>query len=64
MTTNEYESNVQTLRKWARAYYHLDEPIATDDEYDRLYHEVMRHEMKNDIENLESPTQFVGWQDD
>jgi len=36
----------------------------TDDEYDRLYHYVMRHEMKNDIVNEKSPTQFVGWKEE
>ena len=63
MTDLEYADKVLTLRKWARAYYHDDNPIATDDEYDRLYHEVMRHEMNNDIVNPECPTQFVGWQE-
>ena len=59
----DYEKNVEILRKWAKAYYFFDEPIATDEEYDLLYHKVMRHEMRNDIVNEKSPTQFVGWKD-
>ena len=64
MDKQEYEDSVQILRRWARAYYHLDNPVATDDEYDVLYHKVMKHEMANEIENLDSPTHFVGWKDD
>ena len=62
MTKEEYQDSVHLLRKWAKAYYHEDNPIATDDEYDRLYHKVMRHEMDN-TPNPESPTQFVGWKE-
>ena len=63
MNDKEYIRSVETLRKWAKAYYHDDDPVATDDEYDRLYHKVMRHENYNEIINPESPTQFVGWQE-
>ena len=59
--TDEYMDSVELLRKWAKAYYHHDNPIATDEEYDTLYHKVMRHETKHDITNERSPTQFVGW---
>ena len=52
MDKQEYEANVKTLRKWARDYYYLDEPTATDDE------------MENEIENFDSPTHFVGWKDE
>ncbi len=56
-----YKKSVDILRKWAKAYYHDDNPVATDEEYDILYHKVMRYEMQNDITNEKSPTQFVGW---
>ena len=59
--TQEYLDNVDLLRKWAKAYYHDDDPVATDEEYDILYHKVMKHEMKYNITNERSPTQFVGW---
>ncbi len=58
-----YLKNVKTLRKWAKAYYADDNPIATDDEYDQLYHKVMKFEMEHDIVNEKSPTQFVGWKE-
>ena len=58
-----YAKKVEILRRWAKAYYHDDNPVATDDEYDRLYHQVMRYEMANDIINKKSPTQFVGWEE-
>ncbi len=60
---SEYEESVDTLRKWAKGYYHDDDPIATDEEYDVLYHRVMRYELNNNIANLDSPTHFVGWPD-
>ena len=61
MTKEIYEQYVSVLRRWAKAYYCNDDPIATDDEYDRLYHKVMKYELNNDIINKKSPTQFVGW---
>ena len=61
MSREDYHKKVNTLRRWARAYYLLDDPIATDDEYDSLYHIVMNYERDNDIINNLSPTQFVGW---
>lgn len=57
----EYENAVIKLRNWAKAYYHYDDPIATDEEYDILYHAVMKYEMKYGIMNVKSPTHFVGW---
>jgi DNA ligase (NAD+) len=39
----------------------LDNPIATDEEYDRLYHEVLAYEAENSHKIVqESPTQRVG----
>lgn len=59
----KYEGSVNKLRLWAKAYYHKDNPIATDEEYDLLYHKVMKFEMQHDIVNEKSPTQFVGWKE-
>ena len=64
MTKDTYGRAVSTLRKWAKAYYHDDDPVATDEEYDKLYHDVMKFEMRHDIVNEQSPTQFVGWKEE
>jgi len=61
MTKKQYSQNVKILNKWAKAYYVDDSPIATDEEYDKLYHEVSEYEHKypdNIAEN--SPTRRVG----
>jgi len=62
MTNNqEYQQNVQILIKWAHAYYVDDNPIATDEEYDKLYHHVLDYEEKNPDEiATDSPTKRVG----
>jgi DNA ligase (NAD+) len=36
ITKEDYNKNIQTLIKWANAYYVEDNPIATDEEYDKL----------------------------
>ena len=57
----EYEKDVNTLIKWADAYYSLDEPMATDEEYDKLYHKVLKFEKDHpDMVNIHSPTIKVG----
>ena len=61
MTYEAYIKNVETLKKWAYAYYVEDNPIATDEEYDRLYHEVLAYEQAHpDKVREDSPTQRVG----
>ena len=58
---NEYKEAVNTLKKWAYHYYVLDDPIATDEEYDKLYREVEEYEKQNpDKIDKTSPTQRVG----
>lgn len=57
----KYQDNIQTLIKWAHAYYVEDNPIATDEEYDKLYHHVLDYEEKHPDEVAEdSPTKRVG----
>ena len=60
-TLNKYKDSVKTLKKWAKAYYVDDNPIVTDELYDRLYHEVLEFEQNHpkDIDPT-SPTQRVG----
>jgi len=61
MTQVQYKKNIQTLNKWAHAYYVEDNPIATDEEYDKLYHEVLDYERAHPNEVVEdSPTKRVG----
>jgi len=61
MIKEDYIQKVQILKKWAYAYYVDDNPIATDEEYDRLYHEVLDYEEVHLDEVLaDSPTKRVG----
>ncbi len=61
MTSAHYQETIKTLQKWAYAYYVEDNPIATDEEYDKLYHKVLDYETENPNEVAEdSPTKRVG----
>jgi len=61
MNKQEYLEAVEKLNLWSRHYYVLDNPIMTDEMYDKLYHEVLEYEEKNPDEVLDnSPTQRVG----
>ncbi|NOR56463.1 MAG: NAD-dependent DNA ligase LigA, partial [Sulfurovum sp.] len=61
MTETDYLKQTETLKKWAHAYYVDDNPIATDEEYDKLYHEVLNYETAHPDEVVEdSPTKRVG----
>ena len=61
MTKKEYKKNVELLKKWAEAYYKEDNPLVSDDVYDKLYRKVEKFE-KEHPEFIEptSPTQRVG----
>ncbi len=57
----EYEKAVETLKRWAYAYYVLDNPEVPDEVYDKLYHEVEEYEKAHpDQIDPTSPTQRVG----
>lgn len=61
MTNEQYQEKIEILKKWAHAYYVEDNPIASDEEYDRLYHEVLDYETVYPDEVAEdSPTKRVG----
>lgn len=61
MTKEEYKKNVELLKKWAEAYYTEDNPIVTDEVYDKLYKEVEKFEQKHpELIDPTSPTQKVG----
>ncbi|GAB6044969.1 NAD-dependent DNA ligase LigA [Caminibacter profundus] len=57
----EYKKAVELLKKWAYYYYVLDNPLVTDEEYDKLYKEVEEYETQNpDKIDPSSPTRRVG----
>ncbi|MDQ7066532.1 MAG: NAD-dependent DNA ligase LigA, partial [Sulfurimonas sp.] len=61
MKKQEYINAVEKLNLFSRHYYVLDDPMTTDEEYDKLYHAVVEYEEKNPSELLaNSPTQRVG----
>jgi len=61
MNIDEYKKNIKTLNAWAKAYYTLDNPIASDEEYDTLYEKVVNFEKNHpDMISPDSPTNRVG----
>ena len=61
MMYEEYKEKVKLLNKLAYYYYVLDNPQASDEEYDKLYHEVVEYEKSHPQKVLQdSPTQRVG----
>ena len=64
MNREEYFKAIDQLNKWSYHYYCLDDPIATDEEYDKLYQEVLDYERDNKKRSLKSPTQRVGFNTD
>ncbi len=56
-----YKKSVELLKKYSYHYYILDEPIVSDFEYDKLYHEIKKYENAHKDEiDPNSPTQRVG----
>lgn len=61
MTNEQYLQKVALLKKMAYHYYTLDSPIASDEEYDNLYGEIIAYESANPTQiTPDSPTQKVG----
>ena len=61
MNHQEYIEKLEILKAWAKAYYVDDAPIASDEEYDRLYHEILKYEQENPLfADSNSPTKRVG----
>jgi len=61
MNHTEYLTAVKTLNNWAYHYYTMDNPIATDEEYDTLYFQVVAFEKANPtLIDPNSPTLRVG----
>jgi len=61
MNLQEYIKAIEKLNLYSHHYYVLDDPITTDEVYDKLYHAVLDFEEKNPNEVLKSsPTLRVG----
>ncbi len=61
MNLEQYKKAVELLNLYSYHYYVQDNPITTDEVYDKLYHEVLEYEEKHEDNILkESPTQRVG----
>ena len=61
MNINDYKEKIEILKKWAYQYYVLDEPIASDEEYDKLYRVIKEFEENNpELADESSPVKRVG----
>ncbi|AXK48732.1 DNA ligase (NAD(+)) LigA [Aliarcobacter trophiarum LMG 25534] len=61
MNQLEYEKNIEKLILWAKAYYVFDEPLASDEEYDKLARLCLEFEENNpNLGNPNSPNKRVG----
>lgn len=61
MTKNEYDLNIEKLISWAKAYYVYDNPIASDEEYDKLSRLCLAYEQENPQDSHpNSPNKRVG----
>ena len=61
MTYEEYLVKINVANAWAKAYYVNDAPLASDEEYDTLYHQILKYEQENPLLIVEhSPTKRVG----
>ena len=57
---NRMRELIDTLNKWAREYYVLDNPSVSDREYDKLYDELRELERETGVVEPDSPTRRVG----
>jgi len=61
MTKEEYDKQIEILISWAHAYYVEDNPIATDEEYDKLSRACLAFEQENPtLSHQNSPNKRVG----
>ena len=61
LNDDEYKQKVKTLIQWAEAYYKYDQPLASDEEYDKLNRQIIEYEQANPNKiDIFSPTQRVG----
>ncbi|MEA3228446.1 MAG: NAD-dependent DNA ligase LigA, partial [Campylobacterota bacterium] len=61
MKLEQYKKSIEQLNLYSKHYYVLDNPITTDEVYDKLYRDVLEYEEQNPQDLLQnSPTQRVG----
>ena len=61
MNKEQYNKQIKILIQWSKAYYVNDNPIATDEEYDKLNREILEYEKENPSDtHPNSPTLRVG----
>ena len=61
MTQNEYNEKIEILISWAKAYYVYDNPLASDEEYDKLARVCLAYEQENPSQSHpNSPNKRVG----
>ena len=62
MTHNErMKYLVDKLNEYRHLYYNCNDPVVSDEVYDRMYDELKALEKETDIVNSNSPTSTVGW---
>ena len=61
MTKNEYDLKIEKLISWAHEYYVNDNPLASDEEYDKLARICLAYEQeKPNLSHPNSPNKRVG----
>lgn len=58
--TKSYIQKVETVLAWNHAYYTLGQPLATDEEWDKLYYEIVEEEELTGNIHPDSPTNGIG----
>lgn len=59
MTKSEYLAKIKLANEWSDKYYNSN-PVATDEEYDKLIKEILEYELTNPVHE-DSPTNRVGY---
>lgn len=60
LSFTHYRELIDTLNRYAEAYYVYDEPLVPDAEYDRLYRELEQIEAATNFNDADAPTRRVG----
>lgn len=60
LSHEHYRELIDTLNRYAEAYYVYDDPIVPDSEYDKLYRELEQIEAATNFNDADAPTRRVG----
>lgn len=60
LSREHYRELIDTLNRYAEAYYVYDDPIVPDSEYDKLYRELEQIEAAANFNDADAPTRRVG----